>query len=61
MPHAWIFIRTCGELGSGISRSTISKGPLGLDTCTERILYPRITAIYDVQATKSIRAVDRVG
>jgi hypothetical protein len=30
-----------GEPGSGMSRSTISKGPLGLVTCTERITYSR--------------------
>src|SRR6266850_8286934 len=36
-PQASTLIRTCPELGSGISRSTISKGPLGRETCTARI------------------------
>jgi hypothetical protein len=34
--------------GSGMSRSTISKGPLGLDTCTERMYHYILLAIYDI-------------
>src|SRR5215211_4100355 len=39
MPQAWTLIRTCAAPGSGTSRSTISKGPLGLETWIARI-YP---------------------
>jgi hypothetical protein len=47
-PHACTLIRTCLAPGSGISRSTISRGPLGLDTCTERMYYYVLLAIYDI-------------
>src|SRR5207253_5341960 len=40
MPHAWTLIRTHPACGSGISRSTISNGPFGLETCTARIFFP---------------------
>ena len=35
IPHACTLMRTCVAAGSGMSRSTISNGPLGLETCTE--------------------------
>src|SRR5437016_2896990 len=38
MPQAWTLIRTNPGPGSGISRSTISKGAFGRVTCTTRIL-----------------------
>src|SRR3989442_1246480 len=38
MPQAWTLIRTVPGPGSGISRSTISKGAFGRETCTARIL-----------------------
>jgi hypothetical protein len=38
MPQACTLIRTDPALGSGIGRSTISKGPLGRGTCTARIV-----------------------
>lgn len=47
-PHTCTLIRTCLAPGSGISRSTISRGPLGLDTCTERMYYYVLLAIYDI-------------
>src|SRR5262245_2684976 len=37
MPQACTLIRTVLAAGSGIGRSTISKGPLGRDTCATRI------------------------
>jgi hypothetical protein len=37
--------------GSGMSRSTISKGPLGLDTCTERMYNYVILDIYGIWST----------
>src|SRR4030095_2529704 len=37
MPHDSTFTRTCPAPGSGISRSTISKGPFGRVTCATRI------------------------
>src|SRR3984893_10273796 len=36
-PQAWTLMRTCRAVGSGTSRSTISKGPLALLTCTARM------------------------
>src|SRR6266852_937539 len=38
MPHAWTLIRTDPGPGSGISRSTISRGAFGWVTWTARIL-----------------------
>src|ERR671934_2200614 len=38
MPQAWTLMRTCAAPGSGVSRSTISKGPLGLETWTKRLV-----------------------
>src|SRR5215472_10725381 len=38
IPHACTLMRTFPLQGSGIFRSTISNGPLGFETCTERIL-----------------------
>jgi hypothetical protein len=32
-------MRTCAVLGSGMSRSIVSKGPLGLETWIERTLF----------------------
>src|SRR5438552_13539925 len=52
MPHACTLIRTDPGTGSGIGRSTISKGPFGRETCTTRIVamvppvvfrHPRLT------------------
>src|ERR1017187_8804435 len=37
IPQACTLIRTDPAPGSGISRSTISKGPPGLETCTARM------------------------
>src|SRR5215211_2650893 len=45
-PQACTLIRTCIGPGSGMSRSTISKGALGLDTCTERMYNYVLLAIY---------------
>jgi hypothetical protein len=45
MPHACTLMPTCLAAGSGISLSTISSGPLGLETWTERIFYPHTLAI----------------
>ena len=50
-PQACTLIRTCIGPGSGMSRYTISKGPLGLDTCTERIYFPVLLAIYEFGLT----------
>ena len=38
MPQACTLIRTDPAPGSGIGRSTISKGPFGRETCTTRIV-----------------------
>jgi len=38
IPHACTLIRTVPGLGSGILRSTISKGPFGRGICTARIV-----------------------
>jgi hypothetical protein len=37
MPQAWTLMRTCPSPGFGTSLSTISKGPIALETWTERI------------------------
>ena len=50
-PQACTLIRTCMGPGSGMSRSTISKGPLGLDTCTERMYNYIILNIYGIWST----------
>jgi len=47
IPQACTLIRTCMGPGSGMTRSTISKVPLGPDTRTERI-YLVLFAIYDI-------------
>jgi hypothetical protein len=38
MPDAWTFTRTIPGPGSGISRSTTSKGPFGARTWAARIV-----------------------
>ena len=38
MPQACTLIRTDPAPGSGIGRSTISKGPFGRETCATRII-----------------------
>src|SRR6188472_252433 len=48
IPQACTLIRTCIGPGSGVFRSTISKGPLGLDTCTERIYHYFFLNIYNI-------------
>src|SRR5581483_2264790 len=42
MPQACTLIRTAPAAGSGIGRSTISKGPLGRETWATRIVAMRI-------------------
>src|SRR3984893_624351 len=53
-PQAWTLMRTCRAVGSGTSRSTISKGPLALLTCTARMR--------DIATSKELRrlSVDRL-
>src|SRR5262245_15100677 len=38
MPQARTFIRTVPGRGSGMGRSTISKGPFGRETCAARMI-----------------------